>query len=102
MITLQDQLDQAVLKYSGIFSEYELKNGDYLLVHFCANSDNTGIEFSFDSDNLPTYFSGEVVMVNDNRYYLEFEPEYFDNIDHYFQAIADEINEGYLLPNDLM
>ncbi len=101
MSTLKDQLIEAQIKYSGLFSETLISNdNDYLLVQFEYNEKHNGLEFSACFD-LSTHFSGDVIMINDNRYVIPFEPEYFDNIDYYFEQLNSEINEGYLYPNNL-
>ena len=71
---------------------------EYLLVDLTVNS--SGVAFQFDSMGLPVYFDGEIVTINDNAYYIPFD-EYFDNLDHYLEAIYANIGEGFLCPNNL-
>lgn len=104
MNTLKEQLIATQIKYNCVFSETLISNDDdYLLVEFEYNEKHDGLEFSADFE-LPTHFSGDVIQLNkdnNNRYVIPFDSDYFDNIDHYFQELNDEINEGYLLPNNL-
>ena len=63
------------------------------------SEDNQEIEFSFDSDNKKTWFSGDVVTINDNRYKITVDPDV--SLDEHIQLIDQEMTEGYLLPNGL-
>lgn len=82
--------------------EYELNNGDYLLVSvkFVLFRGKGGFRFDFDRGNLPTFFSSAVKIVKDTQY-LPFD-KYFDNLDTYLQQIDQEITEGFLIPNNLI
>ena len=104
MINLKEQLKEAQMKSSGIFSEIKISNdNNYLLVEFEYNEKHNGLEFSADFE-LETHFSGDVIQLNkdnNNRYVIPFDPDYFDDIYHYFEQLNNEINEGYLLPNNL-
>ena len=101
MNTLKNQLSEAMHNKCA-FAEYLINANDneYLLVHCIYNELHKGIEIQADFC-LPTYFSGEVVELDHGGFVVPFDPEYFDNIDHYLQQCSDEIMEGYLLPNDL-
>lgn len=100
MITLKNQLAEA-MKNKCAFAEYLIKDNDYLLVHCDYNELHNGIEIIADFEKT-TYFSGEVVELDHGGFVLPFDPDYFDNIDHYLEQCSDEILEGYLLPNDLL
>ena len=77
--------------------EYKISESDYLVVELSLSEDNQEIEFSFDSDNKKTWFSGDVVTINDNRYKITVDPDM--SLDWHLQLIDQEITEGYLLPN---
>lgn len=77
--------------------EYQTSSNDWLLVNI-ELSDN-GLEFSFDSDNKPVSFDGEIVTLNDNCYLLPIDPDF--SLDHHLETISNNMVEGYLLPNDL-
>ena len=79
--------------------EYKISESDYLVVELSLSEDNQEIEFSFDSDNKKTWFSGDVVTINDNRHKITVDPDM--SLDHHLQSINDEMTEGYLLPNGL-
>ena len=79
--------------------EYKISESDYLIVELSLSEDNREIEFSFDSDNKKTRFSGGVTTINDNRYKIPVDPDM--SLDHHLQAISEEMIEGYLLPNGL-
>ena len=80
--------------------ELEIINDEYLLVDL--SIDEKGIHFEFD-DELPTFFGGEIIKVQDGAYLMPFdEPEYLQSLHYYLQCIYDNLTEGYLLPNNLM
>tara|TARA_R100001132_G_C3201197_1_gene48503 strand:- start:163 stop:483 length:321 start_codon:yes stop_codon:yes gene_type:complete len=101
MKSLKDQFIEAISK-TNAFGEYLInaKDNDYLLVHCVYNELHNGIEIRADFC-LPTYFSGDVVELEHGGFVVPFDPDYFDNIDHYFETCSGEIIEGYLIPNDL-
>ena len=79
--------------------EYKTGESDYLVVVLLLSEDNLEIEFSFDSDNKKTWFSGDVIVINDNRYKITVDPDM--SLDEHIQLIDQEMIEGYLLPNGL-
>ena len=79
--------------------EYQTGENDWLIVDIQLSDDNQEIEFSFDSDNKKLWFSGEVIIINDNRYKITVDPDF--SLDHHLETISDQITEGYLLPNGL-
>jgi len=110
---LKNELIDLVNEYGGLFAEYEIIEDDYLLVHFDLATDHqckkygigSGIFVSFDTNSLPLHFSGEVVTIDDpdliNGFIVPFDPEYFESLYYYLELIAQEISEGYILPNNL-
>ena len=82
--------------------EYELLSGDYLLVSIDLHlsKGKGGFIFSFDSNNLPVWFSGNVKKLG-YKFVLPFD-KYFDNLDTYLEQIDQEITEGFLIPNNLI
>lgn len=78
--------------------EVELNNGDYLLVNIEVNKQ--GFNFTFDSDNKPTYFSSDIIAYHENSYLLPFDE--WENLDGHLEMINNEITDGYLLPNNLI
>ena len=76
--------------------EYQTCENDYFVVELSLSEDNQEIEFSFDSDNKKTWFSGNVVIINDNRYKIAVDPNM--SLDEHIRLIDQEMMEGYLLP----
>ena len=79
--------------------EYKISESDYLVVELSLSDDNQEIEFSFDSDNKKTWFSGNVIVINDNRYKITVDPDM--SLNDHLQLIDQEMTEGYLLPNGM-
>lgn len=79
--------------------EYQTGKNEWLVVYIQLSDDNHEIEFSFDSDNKKTWFSGDVITINDNRYKITVDPNM--SLDEHIQLIDQEMTEGYLLPNGL-
>ena len=86
---------------SGIIPviEYQAGENDWVVVDIQLSDDNKEIEFSFDSDNKKTWFSGDVIVINDNYYKITVDPDM--SLDEHIQLIDQEMTEGYLLPNGL-
>lgn len=94
---------QAMLESGRIpVLEYELLNGDYLLVHIDLHlaKGKGGFRFSFDSNDLPMWFSGNVKKLG-YKFVLPFD-KYCDDLDTYLQQVDQEITEGFLIPNNLI
>lgn len=90
---------QAFISKGGIpCFEYKLNNGEYLIVNL--EVVKKGIKFSFDSMDLKTWFSGEIIKIHDNRYLLKAD-QYTEDLDSYLQQIDQEILDGFIVPNDL-
>ena len=79
--------------------EYQTGENDWLVVYIQLSDDNQEIEFSFDSDDKKTWFSGDVTTINSNRYKITVDPDV--SLDDHIQLIDQEMTEGYLLPNGL-
>lgn len=107
MNTIQLQFDQMLQRGIIPCFEYPITlNGEkeWLLVDLvCLDH---GIEFSFDSNSLPVFFEGSIVSINDNRYLLPFDnysagENDSDDLDYYLQAIAGNIQDGFIAANNL-
>lgn len=92
--------DWRELMTSGLLPvmQLELKDDNWLLVDFSV--DEEGITFSFDTDNLPVYFDGDVQPSGDNTFLLPW-PEGDFSLDSQLELISGNINDGYILPNNL-
>lgn len=101
MKTLKEQLLEAMQRKCA-FGEYLInaEENDYLLVYCDYNVEHDGLELQACFD-LPTYFSGEVIELENGNIVIPFEPEYFDDIQHYLEQAQQEIVEGYLIPNNI-
>ena len=84
--------------------ELEIVNDDFLLVnldlHYPVQGLADGLQFTFDTDDLDVSFDGEIVVLWDGCYYLPFD-EYTDSLDSYLEQIMCNLQEGYLIPNNL-
>lgn len=80
--------------------EYEMDNGDWLVVDINYDTGLGYLTFSFDQDNKPVFFDGSIIK-GDNGFYRYPLDEYFDSLDHYLQEISQNIIEGFLIPNNL-
>ena len=78
--------------------EFELLNDEYLIVNLYMVK--KGIEFHFDSNNLPVAFSGDVIKTGDDVYLIKCD-EYNTTLDCYLEAISGEIVDGYIMNNGL-
>lgn len=78
--------------------ELEIINDEYLLVELAIQSN--GIKFSFDSDNKPVSFDGDIEVINDNHYVLPFDNDH--TLNQHLEMIMGNLTEGYLCPNNLM
>jgi len=94
---LREQTQITAEKYSGLFAEYELPHGEFLLVHFELCDQGIHIKADFEQS---THFSGNVIKT-ELGFIMPFDPKYFEDLDYYLQEISEEISQGYLLPNYL-
>lgn len=105
MNTLHEQFNQMLDRGTILCFEYEMSNNEYLLVDIQITdkqSDIQGLLFSFDTDDLPVSFYGDIVTYenNDNMFLMPFD-EYSDDLDYYLGGLYENITEGYLIPNNL-
>jgi hypothetical protein len=77
--------------------EIELPNGDYITVNI--NVNDKGVIFDFDQQH-DVFFDGEIERIGDGVYMLPYD-DCFNHLDSYLEMIMSNINEGYLIPNDL-
>ena len=106
MNTLHAQFNQILDRGNIPCFEYEISNGDYLLVDIQITdkqANTQGLLFSFDTDNKPVSFYGDIVTFenNNNLFLLPFD-EYSEDLDYYLQGLYENIIEGYLIPNELI
>ena len=80
--------------------EIDLGNSDYLIVDLQLTADNSALQFSFDHDADKTFFSGNVIKV-DNGYQILID-EYTESLDAYLEQVYQEVTEGYLLSNNMI
>lgn len=98
MNAIKQQFDAMLKRGVMPYMEYQTSADDWVLVTL--SYDDKGVTFSFDSDNKPVSFDGEIVEYNDCFFCLPYD-EYSDDLDYYLQMIDQNITEGFLLPNDL-
>ena len=105
MNTLHNQFNAMLERGTIPFFEYQMSNGDYLLVNIQITdkqANTQGLLFSFDTDNKPVSFDGDIVTFenNNNLFLLPFD-EYNADLDYYLQGLYENIVEGYLILNNL-
>lgn len=98
MQTIQQQFDTMLERGIIPVFEFELSNGEFIIVDISIN--DSGVVFSFDTQDAILYFSGNVERISDNTFVYQFD-EYFDSLDYYLQEIHQEIIEGYIAANNL-
>ena len=99
MNMIKEQWNEMINRGVMPLFEVELKDNEYLLVDLAIT--DKGIEFSFDSNDLPVSFDGDIETIHSNRYLLPFD-ENVEPIDSYFETILDNLNDGYLYSNNLI
>ena len=97
---IQQEWDAMLQRGTMPAFELELKDGEYLLVDLVFIPTFEEIRFSFDSMNLKTWFSGNIRTIHDCSFALPVT-EYDDSLDALLQCIYEEINQGFIWPNDL-
>ena len=98
MQTIKTQFSEMLTRGIMPVFELEIVNDDYLLISLSIN--DKGVVFSFDTMELPVSFDGEIEILSDIVFMLPFD-NCFDHLDHYLEMISDNINEGFILPNNL-
>ena len=98
MKAIVEQFEEMLRRGTLPCFEFQTSEDDYLLVNLEVTEE--GIEFSFDSDDKPVYFDGDIIVINDNRYIVPFD-EYLTDLVFYIERVHDNIVEGFLIPNDL-
>lgn len=96
---IKEAHDQFISKGGLFLFEFEMIDDEYLLVELTLT--DKGILFEADFTK-PVNFDGEVVAQGNNIFLYPFDYSYeLDDLDTYLQAISANVNEGYLLPNNL-
>lgn len=101
-MTLRAQWEAMINRGIMPIFNHDLSNGDILTVNVQLEADDSGLLFNLDAweaEGLEPYFSGAIEQ-RGHRYFLPFD-EYEDSLDAYLAQLADEILEGYLVPNGL-
>lgn len=96
MNTIKQQFD--VMLQSGRIPvlEYEMYNGEYLVVEIEATE--TGLQFSADFNDLPCFFDGQITGAG-NYWLLPYDDCF--SLDEHLQMIDQNIIEGYLIAHSL-
>ena len=100
---LREQWDEMISRGTIPYFELELKDNEYLLVNL--EFKDNGIHFSFDQNGLPVFFDGNIIG-SDNHYLMPFDTYNAgeidsESLDYYLTAVMENIEDGYILPNDL-
>jgi hypothetical protein len=107
MNTIQLQFVEMLQRGRLPYLEYSvIINGeqDWLLVEITCLEN--GLEFSFDSHNLPVFFDGSIKQFSDNYFFLPFDSYNAgendnDDLDYYLIAIAENIQDGFIYANGI-
>ena len=91
-LQFNEMLDRGVMPYL----EYELFNGEFLLVEIQAT--DKGLEFSFYANGLPCFFDGQIVG-SGNFWLLPYDDCF--SLDEHLQTIDQNITEGYIIAHGL-
>ena len=78
---------------------YKLLNGEHLSVELSLT--NKGMQFSFDLEGLPTYFSGDVIKTGPYTFLVKADVYSLNTLHDLLECVDDEITVGYLIPNGL-
>lgn len=97
MNTIQKQFQEMLNRGTLPYLEYELFNGEFLLVELKATE--KGIEFSADFNDLPCFFDGQIEGAG-NFWVLPYT-ENFEELDDYLVTTDQNILGGYIFPNKL-
>ena len=97
--TIQNEWNELLESGRMPYFEYELNNGEYLLVELELN--NNGLLFMFDDMGLNCYFDGSIIN-NNLMPYSEMPYYNINNINDLLVFIDTNMNGGFIYPNDLM
>lgn len=78
--------------------EYPIVGNNYLTVDIMYSPKGLLFELSEEGE---TRFSAKVVGRGSISYYLPFDQNSDQGLDHYLQEINQEVTEGFLIPNQL-
>lgn len=97
MNTIQVQFSEMLNRGTLPYLEYELIDGEFLLVEIQAT--DKGLEFSADFNDLPCFFDGQI-SGSGNFWLLPYDLDF--SLDQHLELIDQNITEGYLLANNLL
>lgn len=98
MNTIQVQFAEMLQRGTFPYLEYELFNGEFLTVDIQTN--DVGLEFSFDADGLHCFFDGCIQRTGINFWVLPYDLDF--SLDQHLELIDQNITEGYILANNLL
>ena len=96
MNTIQTQFAEMLQRGTLPYLEYELFNGEFLLVEIQATE--KGLEFSADFNNLPCFFDGQIEGAG-NFWVLPYDLDF--SLDEHLQLIDQNIQDGYIIAHSL-
>ncbi len=96
MNTIQAQFQEMLNRGTLPYLEYELFNGEFLLVEL--NATEKGIEFSADFNDLPCFFDGQIEGAG-NFWVLPYDLDL--SLDQHLELVNQNIQDGYIFSNQL-
>jgi hypothetical protein len=104
---IKQQWQEMVKKGILPIIEIQIKEDDYLIVNL--ELSEKGIEFRFDTSPttpykpLPVSFDGDILKINEGVFVLPFDCSAvcWESLDCMLDVMIQNINEGFLIPNDL-
>ena len=96
MNTIQLQFTEMLNRGTLPYLEYELFDGEFLLVEI--QTTDKGLEFSFDANDLPCFFDGQIVG-SGNFWLLPYDLDF--SLDQHLELIDQNIRNGYIIAHSL-
>lgn len=103
--TVTDQFNRMIENNIMPCIEYPITdsdgNKDWLIIDIDINA--SGVQFSFDSNDLPCFFNGDIKEIDNNNYLLPFDCSLIcsNHLDEYLSVISDNIFCGFINANQL-
>ncbi len=96
MNTIQVQFSEMLNRGTLPYLEYELFDGEFLLVEIQAT--DAGLVFSFDANDMPCFFDGQI-SGSGNFWLLPYDLDF--SLDQHLQLIDQNIRDGYIIAHSL-
>lgn len=97
MNTIQVQFTEMLNRGTLPFLEYELFDGEFLLVEIQAT--DAGLQFSFDTNDLHCFFDGQIERTDNHSWLLPYDLDF--SLDQHLELIDQNIRDGYIIAHSL-